>query len=892
MWPRKNFDADWAHWVPDVNLMQKKQLRAWKTSEQLRKEAVKFFLRLLQRLGFALDVTNWKLTFNSPKKVKLLSVPEKKALTRTLRLFNAIRLSHLSNLLLLAICKLRQEEKDSCEKKDGEKHKTCMEKWIENTDDYINSWIDLAPGPNAEDDDIDEEEEDIDEDTQQRKKVPKVIRSLSRKSEKVEKRKKVEKRTRINDEYSGPIRSKYHPSGSPRQSRLASWIDPEAKSKRLIRTPSQRLPRNPRLQKSPQRFYSGPYSGVYGRPYSGVYGRPYSGVYSGAYPRLYSGVYSRPYSGPYSGAYGRITSPRFRPTYGLMGQRNPWLATPRFSPPIRKPIPKIIPKAYTPHLDKIVRSPLRPAPFWTDPPVSQSILPQVQPSFVPYHDLNKAQQNITQSKPSSTKQEFTPAPIQPGFVGSYLAPGPNQIHPRTNLAQGPNQREVAQEKSKIISPQKPLPQLTPSPFHADVSAIKLSKPSVTFHPDTLDQPRFARDVSAQGRKQTSSQFPVERRLNFSQTQSSIKSASQSEVLFGPGAKEIKSTRLQPSEIPKEIPKAIPKEIPKAIPKEIPKAIPKEIPKAIPKAPTCDIKGLRFVGNSCYQDTVFVALFAHANPIIDNYILNARPQGNPQCPYVSLLAIQNELRNIANVVRNGDPNPRKTCREFREILRLCQKPEDFSDTRPHDVSEFLQYIFDIFNVETVTRRTTTFLGSEGGPGRRTDLVERAPKVIMEGPYQRISNRLLEETNNIHINAVFFQGDDASLEQPIREGQHSYYFRREISIIQNAEYLVIGVERLTPDGFFLNKPVRYSMVLTVPLEPRPGIPENILTLSAIILWKSGHYTAYVLCPSGNLGPQWWYYDDLRGSSLTFVGEDIEYCSHPPPSRYGVLFFYIPL
>jgi len=129
-----------------------------------------------------------------------------------------------------------------------------------------------------------------------------------------------------------------------------------------------------------------------------------------------------------------------------------------------------------------------------------------------------------------------------------------------------------------------------------------------------------------------------------------------------------------------------------------------------------INGLTWTGNSCYIDSLFVALLASPNTFIDKNILNKRLREgvyeNFSCnndlekDLQIRQQIQDELRKLTANIRGQSGDNVITCTNFRKIIRACKtsnKNLRFYGTGEQDPVEFLEYICNIFGI----RFTATF-----------------------------------------------------------------------------------------------------------------------------------------------------------------------------------------
>ena len=140
-------------------------------------------------------------------------------------------------------------------------------------------------------------------------------------------------------------------------------------------------------------------------------------------------------------------------------------------------------------------------------------------------------------------------------------------------------------------------------------------------------------------------------------------------------------------------------------------------------PVCDFTGLKYTGNSCYQDSVLLSLFAIPNKFIENNILEKdlnkikESQKEIICSkdtkedIISKEDIQKELNKITNSIRNKGEKV-EYCSKLRSLIKKCPSTsgQEFYGTGTQDAGEFVQYLFSIFNVEGMSKFTKTILSN--------------------------------------------------------------------------------------------------------------------------------------------------------------------------------------
>ena len=304
--------------------------------------------------------------------------------------------------------------------------------------------------------------------------------------------------------------------------------------------------------------------------------------------------------------------------------------------------------------------------------------------------------------------------------------------------------------------------------------------------------------------------------------------------------------------------------------------------SLQSSPAISFRGLYNVRNSCYIDSVLVALFASPNKIIHKNILKKNLL-NPDKQWItcndtdSRNKIQYELLRITHSFMGGEYI--RDCTSLRKSLQSCTGSQDFHKGGMQDAGEFLLYLFNIFKVSLMTKQRTTYV---------TNSLATPPN-----PYIKTSSETQDSTPLLNIPGIKIQKgldivsflnetDDAlfSKEDFYRHEETGIRYRRRIEniLVLHADYIVFNVERITYET---------EEFIDVKIQ----VPEEIilqdsthLHLNAVVIYVSRHYTCYF-----KLHNSWYYYDDLD-NSVTFVGNYLDLLqSRPKIERNGTLLFY---
>jgi len=284
---------------------------------------------------------------------------------------------------------------------------------------------------------------------------------------------------------------------------------------------------------------------------------------------------------------------------------------------------------------------------------------------------------------------------------------------------------------------------------------------------------------------------------------------------------------------------------------------------------CSFSGLSWTGNSCYLDSVLLALFAVPNKVIDENILEKKVEESYNCSRHSKEKIQEELKNIAEFMRGNEKD--KSCINLREMIRECPGTERFESTNTQDAGEFLNYIFTIFDVNVGKLKEIVNITNTN----TNDVYKIKETVTKTFPIVNIYHSSFKDGKR-YLNSYLTQHEELLFEN-MREFEGIEYDKRVTSyIFEDYNYLIFSVHRTyyTDSG-----KEKKSVKRIIP-------PERIgnIALHAIVVHLKNHYTCYIKC-----NDTWFYYDDLK-EEIDSVGDyDDMIQSKPDPKRNGVLFFY---
>jgi hypothetical protein len=320
----------------------------------------------------------------------------------------------------------------------------------------------------------------------------------------------------------------------------------------------------------------------------------------------------------------------------------------------------------------------------------------------------------------------------------------------------------------------------------------------------------------------------------------------------------------------------------------------------------NIVGLRWVGNSCYLDSVLTCLFAVPNKdIIDNILLkdldtlkdekflDIKCSDDIDIDIKYKKDIQTSLNDIVISMRGFKYV--KNCSQLRKMLSKCPVSQKFHRTGTQDAGEFLQYIFGLFNVNIANSITKTY-----GSNNKIDWTQTSELEYITRPIISITPLLLKEMkdNNSIYNIThsiktieITEFDNDNLFKPKIDGiTYEYTFKKqEIFMEKESPFIIFYLNRLYSGLIFnKNKNKRLktlentSQIINVKIEA-PEKFENF-ELFGIVIHKNNHYTCTFKCKK-----DWFYYDDTS-LPIQQIGSYKKMLKiKPNPLKRGTLYFY---
>lgn len=285
--------------------------------------------------------------------------------------------------------------------------------------------------------------------------------------------------------------------------------------------------------------------------------------------------------------------------------------------------------------------------------------------------------------------------------------------------------------------------------------------------------------------------------------------------------------------------------------------------------------LSYTGNSCYLDSVLMSLFADVSDTIDKEFFSKsltdvvnKDKKWMMCneDKITDLEIRREVRKrLRDVVRTIRRGGETDCLRLREIFRKCRGSQRFDKPLTQDAGEFLDYLFSIFNIDTVwIKRKTYFKSTEDDtPVLSTSFINREASPLYRVKVHHRKNNISDYITQKETSVVDYKGENKT--------------KIDVVTVIKADFLVFYIDRLNPVDGKRN---------TIPILPDRNIKigRHTLSLSSIVVHIDNHYTSYL-----KIKGQWWYYNDIATVKLTPMKFLDVYHSEPSPLRLSTLLFY---
>lgn len=294
-----------------------------------------------------------------------------------------------------------------------------------------------------------------------------------------------------------------------------------------------------------------------------------------------------------------------------------------------------------------------------------------------------------------------------------------------------------------------------------------------------------------------------------------------------------------------------------------------------------VRGLNWVGNSCYVDSVLVALFAVPTTFTDKIIYDKDVHSN------NTKHVQKQLRKIVESMRGK--RVVNTCSDLRLTFKQFKNQENYWDTNTKDAGEFLVYLLSLFpETNTAMLVETGYYTNDLSSSNPLDKVKsnmildkRASTVwSIDSIYlsEQPTDTKLSELSRMKFISIF---DEKNMYRNMETGK-TYRKKTSIRTLVDAPYIIFNVMR---------KNVITNKLITTPIIPDVNItlPSGTnFVFSAVVVYVSGHYVCYFSCEN-----IWYFYDDLGGMyNIKKIGVYSDLLNAIPSVKAsGVLYFYTP-
>lgn len=319
-----------------------------------------------------------------------------------------------------------------------------------------------------------------------------------------------------------------------------------------------------------------------------------------------------------------------------------------------------------------------------------------------------------------------------------------------------------------------------------------------------------------------------------------------------------------------------------------------------KGNSSQIYGLQWIGNSCYADSVLVALFAVPNRFTDKLLdtkltllTKAECGNNSEQDLIVRRKIQNELKRITNSIR-GEGNYVKHITPLRKLFEECPSyGQDYHLTNTQDAGEFLKYILKMFPfLDTAQDESITF-GTNNTNRLLLKNMNRSTNFTKTSHnFHCYENVIMTVNSETLINAAKNQNIDTFLTIYDDSIMANWLHTRKIKIKRRiyTPYLIFDLMR----GYQDSSGQKINIISINPIE-EINLGRQTFNLSAIVILYKAHYTCVF-----KYNELWYHYDDYKLSYGKYrtkkIGnyEDMlkyKFSDNVSPKTHGKLYFYVP-
>lgn len=316
-------------------------------------------------------------------------------------------------------------------------------------------------------------------------------------------------------------------------------------------------------------------------------------------------------------------------------------------------------------------------------------------------------------------------------------------------------------------------------------------------------------------------------------------------------------------------------------------------KTITEQKEIKFQGLSFTGNSCYMDCTLLNLLLFPNSVIKEHILESdiskyTKSFNPAIDLKEskkrIKPIQTELNKINFFLTDG--HEPKNCKELRKTFSKCKGTQEFHNTNTQDAGEFLQYLFNLFNMNDLCKDIVyTYAGNSITKLKLVDTHSETSSPIIQIVESLLSNLRQDLIYPItsfikQIDIIHFDSKNLCKYKDVSYSEKMTITKKSIQIPLAIFYVKrLGYKKGT-EHFYK------TMIYPTPTLFRKNYSH--LNLSGIVIHTGGAHYVTVLKRNGI----WYFYDDNPGGNpiIKKIGSFEEMLqTKPSPITNGTLYFY---
>ena len=307
---------------------------------------------------------------------------------------------------------------------------------------------------------------------------------------------------------------------------------------------------------------------------------------------------------------------------------------------------------------------------------------------------------------------------------------------------------------------------------------------------------------------------------------------------------------------------------------------------------CGLKGLSWQGNSCYADSVLLALLSQ--DVISNSILNST-SGNVE--------IRDELATIRNFIMSKNDISNYNTINLKNIFAKYPHNQAYHKNGTQDTGEFIDYLESLMNFiqVAISENISIYSNEEIEVSNDDDMLDigadreyftkiRSIDCKASCKYFIPNDNLLGDRYNLDFTRINHMElyDRAGVKVYDKDNmvrEELYYNKCDVITIVDAPYIIFDIQRLNPfDGEYNDIDVIYKEKMI------NRVSNEEYTLTSIILYQGGHYTLIIKCPTSN---EYYYYNDIP-NTFVYIGEFDQISSdeteYPNPYTQGTQYIYV--